>query len=136
LSSGLSPTSFAFNATAVRLVVDKALANKGVTIADVERAGGSVRPAAVEHGASQSAPPSAAAVRRILAELYPRTADARRIATDAGISTARIDFNGDAETTWFHVYTEAGRQDRRDALLAVAAGEYPMNRELRAFLGR
>jgi hypothetical protein len=42
-------------------------------------------------------------LRAALSDLYPTEADARRIASDAGINHRRIDFGGSAAAFWASV---------------------------------
>jgi Effector-associated domain 1 len=63
--------------------------------------------------------------RTVLAELYPTPVDVARVLADAGIARARVDFTGSVQNVWFNALEEAARSGRLDALLAVAAQEYP-----------
>lgn len=72
-----------------------------------------------------------AGVRRVLAKLYPRAEDARRVATEAGLSEATIDFSGSADSFWFNVINEAELQGSVEAILGIAKRENPDSGELK-----
>jgi hypothetical protein len=51
-----------------------------------------------------------ASLREILANLFPTSTDARRIATDAGLNPTRIEFEGKPINNWFNILEHARRQ--------------------------
>lgn len=67
-------------------------------------------------------PPS---LRDALATLYPRDADARRVARDAGLDEAQIPFDPAAINTWSAILSEAQKQNRIENILAIALKQYP-----------
>jgi hypothetical protein len=79
--------------------------------------------------------PDLTALRRVLADLYPREADQRRLAVDAGLRESAIAFDPAAETSWFNVLQHAKKQGRVDALVALAREEYPQHEALSSILG-
>lgn len=70
-------------------------------------------------------------LRDALATLYPRDADARRVARDAGLTEALIPFDPTAVNTWSAILTEAQKHDQIENVLAIALKEYPNNAPLR-----
>lgn len=66
-------------------------------------------------------------LRAVLASLYDDPRDAIRLATDAGISRARVDFSGPAQIVWFNLLEEASRSSRVTALIEAARSEYPQH---------
>lgn len=66
-------------------------------------------------------PPS---LRDALATLYPRDADARRVARDAGLDEAQIPFDPAAINTWSAILSEAQKQNRIENILAIALKQY------------
>lgn len=66
-------------------------------------------------------------LRKALAETYPHIADARRVAADAGLPVARIDFNGSSEGVWGEVLEEAKRHQKIFRLVQLAQEAYPSN---------
>lgn len=74
-------------------------------------------------------------LRRVLAELYPREPDQRRIVADAGLSAASIGFEPGADNTWFSILDHAKRLKRLDAVLSCVHEEYPDNEVIEAALG-
>ncbi|HRW10345.1 MAG TPA: effector-associated domain EAD1-containing protein [Caldilineaceae bacterium] len=75
-------------------------------------------------------------LRRILANLYPEESSIRRVATDAEIATARVNFQGSTLNIWHEVLTEAQKSARLDALLDVVHAEYRANTDFQAFYQR
>lgn len=69
-------------------------------------------------------------LRNVLASLYPSGIDATRVASDAGISRARVEFGGSAQTVWFNLIDEARKSGSLHALVRVCLGEYPRNPNL------
>ena len=69
-------------------------------------------------------------LRTHLAELYPDVADARRVADDAGVTTAPIDFGGKVINMWHAILTEADKHDQVGAIIKIALDEYPRQAEL------
>ena len=66
-------------------------------------------------------------LRKAFAETYPHIADARRMAADAGLPVARIDFNGSSEGVWGEVLEEAKRHQKIFRLVQLAQEAYPSN---------
>lgn len=66
---------------------------------------------------------AASRLRDVLAELYPSSADAERVASDAGVSIGRVSFGGSAITVWHGLLREAQRQDLAPAIVEVARRE-------------
>ena len=69
-------------------------------------------------------------LREIFTVLYPSSAQASRICSDAGLNRGRIDLQGPAQIVWFNVFDEAQARDRVDRLVQIALAEYPRNPEL------
>jgi hypothetical protein len=69
-------------------------------------------------------------LRQRLAELYPTSNDARRIAQDAGVDTTRVDFQGGSLATWANILPAADNQQRLPQLLAAITKENPAVRGL------
>lgn len=69
-------------------------------------------------------------IRDILADLYHRDADARRVAADAGLVARHIDFHGSAIDFWHAILREALQTGRLDALLTIIRKEYPAKSQL------
>lgn len=66
-------------------------------------------------------------LRDTLAKLYPDESSIRRIITDAGIASSRINLDGSAINIWQAVLSEAIKYDQVDALLDVVRLEYGTN---------
>ncbi len=66
----------------------------------------------------------------MLVELYPSSADAERVASDAGVSIGRVSFAGSAITVWHGLLREALKEDLAPAIVEVARREYPRNKAL------
>ncbi len=67
-------------------------------------------------------------LRKILAALYPREADQRRLVRDAELDEAAIAFDASAANSWSAILSYAkNRAGRVDALLAIAVDEHPEN---------
>lgn len=71
-------------------------------------------------------------LRNTLARLYQREDDARRIASDAGLDTIRIQLGGTAINNWYNILREAENQEAIQDLTAVAYKEHPRNQTLAA----
>lgn len=71
-----------------------------------------------------------AKLRKVLVTLFPTASDIQRVASDAGVPTARVEFAGSAEQIWFNLLKEAQLCERLDALCDVARQEYPNVRAL------
>jgi len=69
-------------------------------------------------------------LQRVLADLYPAEADARRVSEQAGLTAARIDFSNAAINVWHDVLGQALREERVQALIDIAHQEYPTNSAL------
>ena len=63
-------------------------------------------------------------LRRVLALLYPRETDQRRIVTDAGLPEAAFGFEASADNTWFNILRRVNNA-QLDALLGHVLEEYP-----------
>ncbi len=74
--------------------------------------------------------PSLNSLQIALAHLYPTDEDARRVADQAGLEPAHIDFSSPAIDVWHSILSEALRQERVDAVIAVAREEYPQSQDL------
>jgi V8-like Glu-specific endopeptidase len=80
------------------------------------------------------APKRLTSLRRLLAELYPREAEQRRVVSDAGLRAASVSFDPTAATSWFNILEEASRQQRVNEVVSVVLEEYPGNELLRQFV--
>ncbi len=69
-------------------------------------------------------------LRAALADLYPARGDAERIVVDAGLTLAAIAFNDKAVNSWHNILSEAEKQRKVLALLALAREEYPEDEAL------
>jgi hypothetical protein len=74
--------------------------------------------------------PSLDRLQAVLANMYTRDADIRRVATSAGLDPVYIDFDGPSISVWHQVLAEAVRRNRVEALIAVAQQEYGDNTQL------
>jgi Trypsin-like peptidase domain/Effector-associated domain 1 len=76
-----------------------------------------------------------AALRRILADLFPRETDQRRFVADAGLRAATIGFEASAENTWFNILQRAQQTVGIEAVLrlALASDEGQGNPDLLRF---
>ena len=70
-------------------------------------------------------------LNEILANLYPRDNDARRMATKAGLRTAYIEFDNKAINTWFNILQYAKSQRSVDNVIAGALEENPDDESLK-----
>ena len=77
-----------------------------------------------------------AALRDVLAELYPNVADARVVVDDAGLDARNIEFSTRAQTNWHNILTEAVKQNLVDSLLNVVNTRYYENRRFKAAFTR
>jgi hypothetical protein len=68
-------------------------------------------------------------LQEMLADLYPASNDARRIAAQSGILLARVNVNSSPISGWGSILEEAARCDRLSTLVDQAAREFP-NRAL------
>jgi hypothetical protein len=67
-------------------------------------------------------------LRRILAAIYPREADQRRLIREAGLDEAVIAFDRSAANSWSEILRDAGfRSGKVDALVKLAREEHPEN---------
>ncbi len=64
-------------------------------------------------------------LRNVLAQTYPNRADARIFASDVGLPTDSIDFDGSSNDFWHSVLDKAGNHGMLDACLRRAKREYP-----------
>lgn len=60
-----------------------------------------------------------------LANLYLDNASQRRIADDAGLNRAQINFTGSAVSVWSRILNEATKQNKIKSLIEVVKAEYP-----------
>lgn len=70
-----------------------------------------------------------------LAQLYPNTQDARRLASEAGIPSVFIDFDGAAINVWRQVVTQARLRGQLVSLVKRALDQYPNRTTLREIFG-
>lgn len=75
-----------------------------------------------------------AALREVLAGLYPAEADARVVVADAGLDERQITFSSRAQTNWQNILAEAIRCNRLAALLAALPADYQNNPALQPVL--
>lgn len=68
-----------------------------------------------------------AALRDVLADLYPEENAARVVVADAGLDAKQIPFSSRAQTNWHNILAEAIRQARLDPLLKIALADYAAN---------
>lgn len=68
-----------------------------------------------------------AALRDVLADLYPDENDARVVVADAGLDAKQISFSPRAQTNWHNILAEAIRQAHLDPLLKLALADYAAN---------
>lgn len=66
-------------------------------------------------------------IQRVLAELYPKEADQRRLVVESGLREASVAFNSIADTSWFEILRYANNQQAVDELLEVILKENPKN---------
>lgn len=71
--------------------------------------------------------PALTNLRRILARLYPRESQQRRLVVEAGLREAAVAFDAQADDSWFEILRYAAAQGRLDELLSIARGENPDN---------
>jgi V8-like Glu-specific endopeptidase len=64
-------------------------------------------------------------LRQVVAELFPREPDQRRLVTEAGLREAAIAFDPSADDSWFAILQYARVQDRVDALVDKILEESP-----------
>lgn len=83
---------------------------------------------------TEARPLDRVAARQVLVALYPSNTHAQRVASDAGLDLGQIVLSGTSVNVWNSVLDEAARNDRVDALLAIAAREYPNNPPLKKLL--
>src|SRR3982750_1378105 len=69
-------------------------------------------------------------INEILADLYPTRGEMRRLISIAGLSLARIDFDGKGIDIWHRIITEAISQGRLNVLIEKCIEEFPQNQEL------
>jgi hypothetical protein len=67
-------------------------------------------------------------LRKILAAIYPREADQRRLVRDAGLDESLIAFDRSAANSWSEILTDAShRRGKVDTLLRLTRDEHPEN---------
>jgi len=66
-------------------------------------------------------------LRDAIADLYPTEADARRMTTQAGLDTGRIEFSGKAISIWHSILEEAEKLGKVDPVIRAATAEHPAN---------
>ena len=64
-------------------------------------------------------------IRDTLIRLYPQTSRIRVLANNAGLNSARIDFEDSVETVWFSALQEAKNSQKIKRLLDAALDDYP-----------
>jgi hypothetical protein len=132
------PTTFAFDETALRVEIHKALKAQGTTMADVQRGDTvtqqPVGPNTEDVPQIQTDSTTMRELRKQLATMYPHVTDAVRIATDAGVSN--FDRSGNPESLWFGLLEEAKRLHLAGKIVALAHAEYPKNPYFRALLDK
>jgi hypothetical protein len=64
------------------------------------------------------------ALRIVLAQLYSTLEDAKRVAHDAGLNLAFLKLGSSPTNDWHNILTEADKQNKLVALLAIVAEEY------------
>ncbi|MFZ4656662.1 MAG: effector-associated domain EAD1-containing protein [Caldilineaceae bacterium] len=77
-----------------------------------------------------------AALRDVLADLYPEENAARVVVDDAGLDAKQIPFSSRAQTNWHNILAEAIRQARLDPLLKIALADYAATPVLLAAYGQ
>lgn len=77
-----------------------------------------------------------ACLNEILANLYPRDTDARRLAANAGLAVAQISFEGSSLGRWFNILEYANARDTVDGVVARALIENPDDDSLKGALNR
>ncbi|MBX3009930.1 MAG: hypothetical protein KF832_00435 [Caldilineaceae bacterium] len=65
-----------------------------------------------------------AALRNVLATLYPLQEDIHRIIADAGLDPAYIQLSTKAINHWHNILTEADKRGRMEPLIAVVQNEF------------
>ena len=75
--------------------------------------------------AQNDRPVSEKLIRDTLARLYPDTAQARVLASDAGLRTGSIDFGGAINSVWYSIFDEARKSQKVKHLLTRALLDYP-----------
>ena len=73
-------------------------------------------------------------LNEIFAELYPTIADSRRIVARAGLPASFVKFHDAAIVNWFNILEAAKSRGRVDALVQIAAGEFPAQERLARIL--
>lgn len=64
---------------------------------------------------------------KILADLYPKEIDARRVASQANLNVQQIPLNDSAANMWFSILEEARKSEQIPNVLHIARDEYPTN---------
>lgn len=64
------------------------------------------------------------ALRKILADLYEDSDEAKRIVQEAQLKTSFIKWGGSAVTNWFNIMSEAGKRNKVDDLLRAVNQDY------------
>lgn len=72
-----------------------------------------------------------AALRSVVARLYPRETRQRSIVDEVGLPAAVIGFEPSADSAWFNIIEEAQKHDKLDAILKKARAEYPYDESLK-----
>jgi hypothetical protein len=73
-------------------------------------------------------------LQRVLAELYPREAEARAVVSRAEVRAGLIVFDSAPLTNWYGILSEADNQGRIDNLIRVALDDRPERQDLRELL--
>ncbi|MEW5868130.1 MAG: effector-associated domain EAD1-containing protein [Chloroflexota bacterium] len=74
--------------------------------------------------------PTLTQLQSVLAELYPLDDDVHRLANQAGLPPAYIDFDGPAIQVWHNLLEQAQQRDRLQSLIEIVNHEYPENQPL------
>lgn len=69
--------------------------------------------------------------RKVVAELYPRESDQRRLVKSAELREAAVQFDASADNSWFFILDYANKQERIHVLADLILEEQPDNEVLR-----
>lgn len=83
-----------------------------------------------------NSPADIAALRAILATLYPGRADVLRVLSDVALDSSRINLEGSSVVRWHRTLLEAEKRGRLAAILDLTAQEYPESAALRSLASR
>jgi len=68
---------------------------------------------------------------KILADLYPREQQSRRVVDMAGIPSGNIAFSSAARDNWYNILRETNNQGRMESLIQVVVDEFPEHEDLK-----